>query len=135
MDHGVGTDTEHTLTGGGGKFDVAIPAGQTIGSIVLHPDRTMAVEEWQAVGWEVLPGGRSGDHVRFRIAVTRLVKPRSVVPVWEGISEEIDPHLVDAYEMKRHILPHNSPITVRVELLDGPRALQVIVRNHITAAS
>lgn len=114
------------LTGSGGSFDVLVPAGETRGEMVLHPDRILEIADLMAVGWEVLPGGRAGDHVRFRIHVARLVGPRTVVQVMEGVAEEGSFH-----DSAPRVIPHGSPLTVKAELLDGPRPLGAIVRLHV----
>ena len=72
------------LTRACGSFDVVVAPGETEATRHLRTEGPVHIGSWQAVAWEVLPGGRDGEHVTFAIRVLRIAHPRHEVVLFEG---------------------------------------------------
>lgn len=114
------------LTRDSGSYDVVVEQGETEATRRLRTDGYVRIGSWQAVGWEVLPDGRDGEHVSFAIKALRIAHPQHEVVLFEGegcASTGVD--VVDC------LIPADAPVVVTV-WLPAPRGLATNIRLHLT---
>jgi hypothetical protein len=99
------------LSRDGGSFDIVVAPGEMEATRQLRTDEFVHIGDWQAVGREVLPDGRDGDHVSFAIRVSRIAHPRLEVFLFEGEGHaSVGNHFVDC------LIPADAPVVLTVRL-------------------